>query len=241
MNIVDCKQGTEAWFNARCGRVTASEIVNVLAFLKKGGESAARAAYKAKIVAETLTGAPALDGYLSPFMQHGTEMEPFARAAYEMRTDQMVDQVGFVIHPSIERAGASPDGLCDPDGCVEIKAPKTETHIRYMLAGVVPEEYEPQMMWEMACTGRQWCDFVSVDMRLPARHQLFIKRLPRDEARIAEIEAAVLQFLGEVDEMIAAMEKLNPPVDEPVREQPEIEDGITQDDIDWITKQQQEA
>ena len=250
MKVIECRQGSSTWFENRAGKVTASDVVNVLAFLKrgdkKGGDTAARAAYKAQLVSEILTHEPSMEGYLNSFMSWGIENEPFARAAYEIRTDQSVDTVGLVLHPTIERAAASPDGLVGADGLVEIKCPKTETHIGYMIAGVVPEQYEPQMMFQMACTGRAWCDFCSFDGRLPLRHQLFIKRLPRDEARIAEIDAAVLQFLGEVDEMIAQMEKLNPPVDVPVKPKFDIESemGVTDEDIAaWYksTGAQQEA
>ena len=240
MKIVDCRQGSAEWFDARAGKVTASDVDKVLAFLKKGGETAARAAYKAQLVSEILTHQPAMEGYLNSFMSWGIENEPFARAAYEIRTDQTVDTVGLVLHPTIERAAASPDGLVGEDGLVEIKCPKTETHIGYMIAGVVPEQYEPQMMFQMACTGRSWCDFCSFDGRLPLRHQLFIKRLPRDEARIAEIDTAVLQFLSEVDAMIAQMEKMNPPIAEPQRTQEEIDPDmmITDADLpDWAREE----
>jgi putative phage-type endonuclease len=236
MKIVDCKQGTSAWFQARCGRVTASEIVNVLSFLKGGLPSAKRSAYQAQIVAEILTGAPDMDGYVSPYMQRGTEMEPAARRAYVAHVETMVDQVGFVVHPTIDRAGASPDGLVGDDGCVEIKCPKTENHLSYMLAGVVPEQYEPQMMWEMACTERQWCDFVSYDPRPGRRHALFVKRLARNDERIAEITNNVLKFLAEADAIVERLNEINPPVEEPedICEPVDPELYITDADLpDW--------
>jgi putative phage-type endonuclease len=205
MNIIECNQGSQAWFEARSGKVTASRICDVMNFLKKGGEGADRRNYRAQIVAELLTGAPDMNGYLSPYMEHGTEQEPFARAAYEIQTGNSVEQLGFVVHPSIARAGASPDGLVGEDGAIEIKCPKTETHIRWLLAGIVPEEHEPQMMFVMACTGRAWCDFVSYDSRLPAALQLFTVRLMRDEARITVLEEAVIGFLAEVDGTIDAL------------------------------------
>jgi hypothetical protein len=138
-------------------------------------------------------------------MQWGIDTEPFARAAYELQQDVMVETVGFATHPEIPRFGCSPDGLVGEDGLVEIKCPNTATHIEYLLAGTVPAEYQAQMLVEMACTGRQWVDFVSYDPRLPAHLQLFVRRFLRDAARIAEIESKVVQFLEEVDRVLVQL------------------------------------
>lgn len=217
MNIIQCEQGTHEWFQARAGKITASEVCDAISFLKraskngtKGDSSEARENYKVAIVSEILSGECDLDGYISKCMKEGTENEPFARAAYEVRYDVSVEKVGFVIHPTIERSGASPDGLVGGDGGIEIKCPKTKTHLRYLSAGILPPEYEAQVMWNLACTGLDWWDFVSFDDRLPSRYKLFVKRVQRDEARIKEIEDGVRQFLAEVDEMIVNLEKLNP-------------------------------
>ena len=168
---------------------------------KKGGESQARYKYKLQLIAEICTG-QAQRGFVSDAMNWGVEQETFARAAYEIKTGLSVDLVGFYIHPQIDQSGASPDGVVGKDGSLEIKCPNTATHLDYMLAGVVPEEYQPQMLWQMACTGRKWCDFVSYDPRLPEHLQLFMVRFQRDDARIAEYEAAVRQFLSEVDSLM---------------------------------------
>lgn len=238
MKIVTVSQGSAEWLAARSGRVTASKVAAVLSFLKRGGESAERAAYRVQIAAEILTGQTAGDGFVNAFMQWGTENEPYARAAYEVRNDVYVDTVGFVIHPSIERAGGSPDGLVGDDGMVELKCPKTSTHIEYMLAGVVPPEYEPQVMFGLACTEREWCDFSSFDPRLPLRHQLFTVRVYRNEAHIKEINDAVLSFLGEVDGLIAKLDSMNPLIEQ-LRKSVEIDDGlgITDADIPAWAKQ----
>lgn len=204
MNIVACEQGSDAWKKLRAGNVTASRIADVLAKIKTG-EAAARRDYKAQLVAEILTGEPQENGYTNGAMQWGTEQEPFARGAYEVHSGEMVDQVGLVLHPTIKRSAASPDGLVGKDGLVEIKCPKTATHLQYILAGVVPTDYQPQMLWQMACTGRQWCDFVSYDPRLPAHLQLFVVRYLRDEKRIIEIELSVGEFIREVEEMLAKL------------------------------------
>ena len=203
MKIIDCQQGTPEWHAARAGKVTASCISDVMAKIKTG-EAAARRDYKATIVAEILTGTGQGDSYISPPMQCGMDQEPYARAAYEVAKSVLVDQVGFVLHPTIERAGMSPDGVVG-GGLVEIKCPNTATHIQYLLAGKVPAQYQPQMLWQMACAESPWCDFVSFDPRLSPELQLFVVRFDRDEARIKEMEAEVALFLSEVDAMVAAL------------------------------------
>jgi putative phage-type endonuclease len=205
MIMLACVQGTAEWKAARAGHVTASRISDVMAKIQKG-EAASRRDYKAQIVAEILTGTPLEDGYVSPAMQWGTEQEPLARAAYEIATGEMVDQVGLVLHESIPRAASSPDGLVGSDGLIECKCPKTATHLGYILKNAVPPEYVPQMCWQLACTGRKWVDFVSYDPRLPEHLQLFIKRLVADPAYIELLECEVKKFLAEVDDLLLALD-----------------------------------
>ena len=191
-------QGSPEWLAERAGKVTASMISNVL--MKP--ETAGFRDYQAQLVAEILTGKPQGSDYTNAAMQFGTETEPLARSAYEAETGFGVDEVGFCQHPTIERSGASPDGLVGKDGLVEIKCPKVSTHLAYLIAGVVPAAYKNQMMWQMACTGRYWCDFVSFRPDLPENLQLFIVRFKRDPARILELETAVIAFLKSVETMI---------------------------------------
>jgi putative phage-type endonuclease len=197
MKVLSMPQGSPEWLAARAGKVTASRINDVMA----AKTTAAYKDYKAQIVAEILTGVPQESGFTNAAMQWGTEQEKFARAEYEMFCAWTVDEVGLVIHPTIEQGAASPDGLVS-DGLVEIKCPKTSTHLQTLVDKKQPRQYENQMLWQMACTGRQWVDFVSYDPRLPDDLQLFVHRFDRDEKRIEEIEAAVKQFLTEVTEMI---------------------------------------
>jgi len=162
----------------------------------KTGEAAARRDYRAQLVAEILTGKPQESGFVNAEMQWGTENEPLARAAYEIAKEVMVDTVGLVLHPKIERAAASPDGLT-ADGLLEVKCPKTATHLQYVLAGTPPAQYQAQMLWQMACTERAYCDFVSFDPRLPEDLQLFVVRFERDDKRIKDMEDEVTAFLKE--------------------------------------------
>jgi hypothetical protein len=172
-------------------------MCDLMATLKRGGEAASRRDYRAQLIAERLTGTIE-ERYFSKEMQFGLEQEPFARTAYEIRTGNMVDQAGFIFHPRLDFSGASPDGLIGQDGGVELKCPKTTTHLAYMAAGTVPEEHQHQMLWNMACADREWWDFASFDPRLPEKLRLFIVRMPREEARIDEIEREVLKLNSEV-------------------------------------------
>jgi putative phage-type endonuclease len=195
--LIPCKQGSAEWLQNRLARVTASRVKDVMDFLKKGGSSDKRRKYMAEIIAETLTGI-ATEHYVSPYMQWGIETEREARAAYEIESGNIVDQTGLFVHDSIPRFAASPDGLIGDDGLFEAKCPQTTTHLGWLKAGGVPEEHLPQVWAQLACTGRQWCDWVSFDPRLPEPLQLIIQRVHRDELKIDEVEASVLAFLEEV-------------------------------------------
>jgi putative phage-type endonuclease len=152
----------------------------------------------AELICERLTNVPN-EGFVSGPMLHGIATEPQARAAYETRSGCLVEEVGFVPHSSITMAGASPDGLVDEDGLVEIKCPITATHLDTLLTETVPGRYITQMQWQMACTGREWCDFISFDPRLPENMQLFIKRVVRDKEMIDTLEMEVFNFIEEME------------------------------------------
>lgn len=194
-------QGSEEWFAIRCGKVTASRVADVIA-KTKSGPAASRKNYLAELVAERLTG-EAAHGFTNAAMQWGTDTEPQARAAYAFYADTDVQEVGFVVHPTIPDSGASPDGLVGETGMVEIKCPNTATHIDTLLSEKIPAKYVTQMLWQMACTGRQWCDFVSFDPRLPEDMRIFIKRMERDEGRIGELSAEVAAFIAEVETTVS--------------------------------------
>ncbi len=196
-------QGSDAWFAERCGKVTASRIADLMAKTKTGFSSS-RANYAAQLVTERLTKC-VTPSFSNAAMIHGTETEPDARRAYEFFADRDVQEVGFVPHPSIGMAGASPDGLVGDDGLLEIKCPNSATHIDVLLTGAIPDKYVKQMMFQMACTGRQWCDFASYDPRLPERMRLWVKRVPRDAALIDEIETAVVELIAEVDDKVGKL------------------------------------
>jgi putative phage-type endonuclease len=201
------EQRTDDWFAARLGKVTASRVADVVA-KTKSGYSASRDNYMADLIVERLTGQKA-SSFSSAAMEWGVEQEPLARVAYSARTGELVEEVGFIDHPTVAMSGASPDGLVN-EGCVEFKCPNTATHLEYLLAGKLPEKYVTQMQWQMACTNRPWCDFVSYDSRLPEHLQMLIVRVPRDDKRIAELENEVRKFLEELDEKVKKLQELKP-------------------------------
>jgi putative phage-type endonuclease len=207
-NIV---QGSPEWLALRAGKVTASRVADVVAKTKTG-VSASRAKYAGELIAERLTGQPA-ERFTNGAMAWGTEKEPDARKAYEFYRDTDVAEVAFVLHPTIADSGASPDGLVDVEGLLEIKCPETHTHIETLLNRAVPSKYVTQMMWQMSCTGRKWCDFVSFDPRLPESMQFFCQRVHRDEAVIAELEREVVVFINEVRGKVAELRRIYEPVE----------------------------
>jgi len=199
------EQRTEEWFAARLGKVTASRVADVIAKTKTG-YSASRDNYMAQLICERLTGQQG-ESFTNAAMQHGTDTEPLARSAYENARNLLVKEVGFINHPKIEMAGASPDGLVGEDGLVEIKCPNTATHIDTLLSGKVPTKYITQMQWQMLCCQRKWCDFVSFDNRLPEHLQLFVQEVEFDPEYCAMLEKEVSQFLAELDSKVAKLKE----------------------------------
>jgi putative phage-type endonuclease len=199
-------QGSDEWKQLRLGKVTASRVADVIAKTKTG-YSASRANYLAQLIAERLTGTVA-EAYTNAAMQHGTETEPEARAAYEFYQGVTVREVAFVPHPSIDQAGCSPDGLVGEDGLVEIKCPNTATHLETLLGQGIPSKYEAQIQFQMACTGRAWCDFVSYDPRMPENMRLFIRRVSRDPRRISDLETEIASFLLEMAVKLSQLNSL---------------------------------
>ena len=200
------QQGTEGWHLDRCGKLTASRFDAVMAEGRGGKPSATREDYMAEIIAERLTGQPYPDGFTSWDMKRGIEKEPDLKLAVEAETGMIITNVGCIDHPMIPWTAASPDGLIG-EGLLEGKCPKTKTHLAYLRAGVPPAEYIPQMTWQIACTGRPWCLFVSFDDRLPEDLQLFMVKFVPEPALIARMESEAIKFLAEVDERVAQLKK----------------------------------
>jgi putative phage-type endonuclease len=203
--MTEVEQRSDAWFQARLGKVTASRVADVIA-KTKSGYSASRDNYIAQLICERLTGQQG-ESFTNAAMEWGTQTEPLARSAYENARSLLVKEVGFINHPRIEMSGASPDGLVADDGLVEIKCPNTATHIDTLLSQKVPTKYITQMQWQMLCCQRKWCDFVSFDNRLPENLQLFIQEVEFDPEYCAMLEKEVSQFLAELDSKVAKLKE----------------------------------
>jgi putative phage-type endonuclease len=200
--LVNLEQGSDEWKQARLGHVTASCVADVMAKGKGGQEAITRKKYKMRLVAERVTG-QGQDSFTSSAMEWGVMQEPFARQQYEVSHETFVEKTGFWKHPKYDWIGVSPDGLVGDNGLIEIKCPNSTTHLDYLIADQVPTEYYKQMQCQMWVTNREWCDFVSYDPRIRSeKNKLFVKRLYRSNDFIADMEAEVLQFLNEVQELI---------------------------------------
>ena len=196
------EQRTDEWFAIRLGKVTASRVSDVLATTKTG-YSTSRKNYMMELMVERLTNAKQ-ESYTNAYMQHGIDNEPIARAAYEQINGAFVHEVGFVDHERIGMFGCSPDGLVGNDGLLEIKCPNTAQHVDTILYGF-PLRYKSQVQTQMACTNRNWCDFVSFDPRMPVGKRLIRIRVERDHKYISDIEREVVEFLNELDDLVVTL------------------------------------
>lgn len=204
--FVDCEQRSAEWFKVRAGRITASHMCDITAYLKSGkGEMKARADYRMALVAERLTGQVA-NHFVTNEMKWGQEQEEWAFSAYEQKYSTPISLVGFAIHPTMDFGGASPDGLLRDDAIIEIKCLTTARHLEIFTSQQVPQEYYDQMQWEMVCCERLKGDFVCFDSRLPEHLQMFVIPVAYDEKRVAELEAEVLKMNTEIEQM---MERFN--------------------------------
>jgi putative phage-type endonuclease len=203
----DIAQGTQEWHQERCGRFTGSRFADVLAKSKKDGKPLkARQDLIWELAAERIQGYQA-EGQSSYSMKWGTEAEPLAREAYEIKTGEFVAETGFIVHPKYGFAGSSPDGLVNDDGGIEIKSPKCpEIHLQRFINGV-PDEYVPQIQGLMWVTGRKWVDFVSFDPDTQPEFRLLIIRVERDEQFIADLEKEILKAEQEVCELVDQLKR----------------------------------
>lgn len=193
-----------AWLAQRTGKLTGSRMADAMDFTKAGKSSAARTKLMHEILAERLTG-DVVPHFVNDLMRWGLEQEPAAKDAFEVATGSLLIPCGFVDHPEIGDFGSTPDALLDRDAVVEFKCPQTTTHIAWKLAGEVPEQHRPQILAQLACTGRTRAVFVSFDPRVPPQSQLFISEWTPEPAEIEAVEKAALDFLAEVEQMWEAL------------------------------------
>lgn len=206
MIVLTTDQRSPEWFAARLGRLTGSRAGDMLAQIKSG-EAAARRDYRLQLVCERLTKQSQEDVFVNAAMQRGTDLEPAAFAAYEGVTGELARSAGFYAHDGL-MAGCSPDGLVGESGVLELKCPKTATHLGYLKSGQIPANHLPQVTHNLWITGRDWCDFFSFDDRLPAPLQTFCRRVYAKDVDLAAYELAARLFLSEVEKELAALEGL---------------------------------
>ena len=203
------EQRSAEWFSARLGKVTASKVDDVMVKVRNG-ESTYKRKYRMQLVTERLTN-KVVPVFMNSAMAHGVEFEDKARVEYANKMKLLIGkdvrEVGFIDHPTIKMAGASPDGLVGLNGLIEIKCPQPMTHTETLQTGVIAKKYIHQMQWQMACTGKKWCDFVSYHPDFPKEYQLFIKRVERDDDLISRCEESVSNFLKEVDDKIKTIKE----------------------------------
>ena len=196
------QENREEWLKQRLGLVTGSAISNVLMDSSKAGYRN----YMAQLVCERLTGEPT-ETYISPAMQHGIDTEDEARAAYMARNAVIVEEVGFIRHPKLE-AGCSPDGIVGQDGLIEIKCVQPATALDLLESKKVPTDHYNQIQWQLAVTGRDWCDYVVYQPKLPERLRLNVMRVVRNQSDILNMTVKVEQFLEELNRKVKKLKEM---------------------------------
>ena len=204
---VSSPQQTPEWYQSRIGKLTASNMATAMSYLKNGKESAERAKLKMQVVAERLTDI-IVPHYVTEAMAWGIATEAEAKEAAAKLIGLEIKPCGFFDHPEIDNFGATPDGLIDDDGLIEIKCPTTTTHLAWLLENKIPEQHKPQMAAQLLCTGRRYCKFMSYDPRVAKRPILYKHYAPTEAERDAVKRAAML-FLDEVDELFERVSTRN--------------------------------
>jgi putative phage-type endonuclease len=208
--IKGIEQGSPEWMALRIGKIGGSRVADLLTEGRGGAESLTRKKYKNELIRERLTGKK-LDTYKTPAMQRGIDLEPMARAWYEVKYNTFVDQVAIVLHPFIDGAQCSPDGLVEAtNSLIEIKIPNPENHLDNILTGGKQlEQYYDQVQWQLACMPeKEFCDLVSYDPEMPDHLQGFVKRIYRDDEYINNMQNAVIAFLSEIETIVNNLKEI---------------------------------
>jgi putative phage-type endonuclease len=208
--IRNIAQGSPEWMALRVGKIGGSRISDLLTEGRSGNESLTKRKYKNELIRERLTGRK-LDTYKTPAMQRGIDLEPMARAWYEVKYNTFVDQVAIVLHPSINGGQCSPDGIVEAtNSLIEIKIPNPENHLDNILTGGKQlEQYYDQVQWQLACMPeKEFCDLVSYDPEMPDHLQGFVKRIYRDDEYINNMQNAVIAFLSEIETIVNNLKEI---------------------------------
>ncbi|NBW53423.1 MAG: exonuclease [Betaproteobacteria bacterium] len=208
--IKGIEQGSLEWMALRIGKIGGSRVSDVLTEGRNGAESLIKRKYKNELIRERLTGKK-LDTYKTPAMQRGIDLEPMARAWYEVKYNTFVDQVAIVLHPTIDGAQCSPDGIVEAtNSLIEIKIPNPENHLDNILTGGKQlEQYYDQVQWQLACMPeKEFCDLISFDPDMPDHLQGFVKRIYRDDEYINNMQNAVIAFLSEIETIVNNLKEI---------------------------------
>ena len=204
------EQGSPEWMSLRIGKIGGSRVADVLTEGRGGAESLTKRKYKNELIRERLTGRK-LDTYKTPAMQRGIDLEPMARAWYEVKYNTFVDQVAIVLHPTIDGGQCSPDGIVEAtNSLIEIKIPNPENHLDNILTGGKQlEQYYDQVQWQLSCMPeKEFCDLVSYDPEMPDHLQGFVKRIYRDDEYINNMQNAVIAFLSEIETIVNNLKEI---------------------------------
>jgi len=205
------EQGSPEWMALRIGKIGGSRISDLLTEGRGGAESLTKRKYKNELIRERLTGKK-LETYKTPAMQRGIDLEPMARAWYEVKYNTFVDQVAIVLHPTIDGGQCSPDGIVEAtNSLIEIKIPNPENHLDNILTGGKQlEQYYDQVQWQLACMPeKEFCDLLSYDPDMPDHLQGFVKRIYRDDEYIKNtMETAVIAFLSEIETIVNNLKEI---------------------------------
>ena len=208
MNIIDVEQGSDAWFAARAGKLTASRVKALVA-KTKSGYSTSRANMITQLSLERMTGVAVEPTYSNAAMQRGTDLESEARDYYAFERDVSVSEVGMVIHPKYDFITCSPDGLIDDDGLVEIKCPFSMAKmVGYLEKDAHAKEYRVQLHMQLLVTGRQYVDVVGYDPRFPDGLKMAVCRVEADKEYQEELLSEMLKANTEINELIEKLNKM---------------------------------
>jgi hypothetical protein len=202
------EQADDTWRALRLGCATGSGFGFVLAAGKGSAEAVTRRNYRIRLALEILTGAPEENGFTTKDIQTGIDREPLARAAFEMESGLLVEEVSFIKLDSAP-VGVSPDGLIagQPTG-YEVKCPSKAIHFEYLSMSTVPAVYVPQVQGGMLVTGYESWYFHSYNPDFPPELQSHWFKVERDEAYIKRLDAALVEFNFEVRQTVAEMRQM---------------------------------
>lgn len=210
MKIHDCDQYDPTWFKLRRGVPTSSDSHRIVT-PAKWELASGRSTYIADLIADKFNPWYGMvDDRVSTAMAEGSAMEPTARRYYEFDRNCTVKQVGFITTDD-GRFGYSPDGLVGDDGLIELKSPQHHTHVKWLLAGVVPAEHLAQCHSGLIVTERKWIDFMSYAEGLPP----LLVRVTPDE-RTEKLRGYLDKFWDEYQTALTQVETMFKPL--PTRE-----------------------